>query len=304
MFGAFGLPLPSLPGMRRLVRVMAVSVPMLAAGSGAAWSQDSGRLLATAGVVQIDGAGGGGLAAWAPITGYGTRDQVGADVHDTFVYLPDFELNSVGGAVGLFDRVELSYTHDWLYTGAAGARLGLGRGYQFQLDTAGLKLRLLGDIVYDQQWWLPEISAGALFQAAGEHAVLRAIGARSPDGVDPYLAATKLFLAQSLLVDVTLRATKANQFGILGFGGDRSNGYHPEVEGSAALLLTRRLAVGAEFRMKPDNLGFAHEGPAEDVFLSYFLSKNVSATLAAADLGPIARQGNQTGAYLSVQVGF
>jgi hypothetical protein len=141
-------------------------------------------------------------------------------------------------------------------------------------------------------------------KAADSHAILKAIGATSPDGADFYVAATKLFLAESLLVNATVRATKANQFGILGFGGDRDHGYSAEFEGSAAYLLTRRLAIGAELRTKPDNLGFAREGPAYDVFAAYFLSKHVSATLAFVALGPIARQGNQTGPYLSLQTGF
>jgi hypothetical protein len=267
-------------------------------------AQDSGRLLATSGAVQIDGAGGGGLAAWAPITGYGTRDSVGGDLHDTAIVLPSFDLNSAGAAIGLFDRLELSYAHDWFYTGATAVRLGLPRGFQFSLDTAGIKLRLLGNLVYDQDSWLPVISAGAQFKAAGQHAVLQAIGARSSDGVDAYLAFTKLFLAQSLLVDITLRATRANQFGILGFGGDHGNGYSAQAEGSVALLLTRRFAVGAELRTRPDNLGFAREGIAADIFASWFVDKHVSVTMAVASLGPIARQGDQTGAYLSMQVGF
>jgi len=35
------------------------------------------RLLATGGVSQIEGAGGGGLTPWALITGYGTDAQIG-----------------------------------------------------------------------------------------------------------------------------------------------------------------------------------------------------------------------------------
>ena len=42
------------------------------------------------------------------------------------------------------------------------------------------------------------------------------------DGTDYYVSATKLFLGQSTIVNVTLRETKANQYGILGFGGDKS----------------------------------------------------------------------------------
>jgi len=269
-----------------------------------ALAQDSGRLLATSGVSEIDGAAGGGLAPWAVITGYGTRDQIGGNIHGTFADTSDFLLGSAGASLGLYDRLELSYAHDWFDTGAAGARLGLGRGYQFHLDVAGAKLRLLGDVVYDQDSWLPEISVGTQFKAADKHAVLNAIGARSPDGVDFYLAATKLFLSESLLLDATIRATKANQFGLLGFGGDRNRGYSAEFEGSAALLLSRKLAVGVEIRTKPDNLGFASEQPAYDVFAAYFLNKHLSAALAFLSLGTIARQGEQNGIYLSLQTGF
>ena len=267
-------------------------------------AQDSGRLLATSGVSQLEGAGGGGLVPWALITGYGTNDAVGANVHYTAVPLSDFTLHSAGAAVGLYDRVELSYAHEMFLTGASGQRLGLGKDYQFNLDVAGAKVRVLGDAVYDQDSWVPQISLGAELKTADSHNILKAIGAGSPSGVDFYAAATKLFLAESLLVNATIRETKANQFGLLGFGGDRSNGYRTEFEGSVALLLRRDLAIGAEIRTKPDNLHFAQEGNAYDAFLAYFFNKNVSATLAFVALGPIARQGDQNGAYISVQFGF
>src|SRR5580658_4364605 len=63
---------------------------------------DSGKLLATGGVSEIEGAGGGGLVPWALITGYGTQDAIGANVHYTYVDLPNYTLQSAGVAVGLF----------------------------------------------------------------------------------------------------------------------------------------------------------------------------------------------------------
>jgi hypothetical protein len=272
--------------------------------SSASHAQESGRLLATSGVTELEGAGGGGLVPWALITGYGTRDAVGANAHYTFVGLPAFGLHSTGASVGIFDRLELSYAHEWFETGSTGAKLGLGSGYAFHMDVVGAKVRLIGDAVYDQDTLLPEIALGTQFKAADSHAVLKAIGANSPDGVDFYASATKLFLAQSTLLDATVRATKANQFGLLGFGGDRDSGYHAEFESSAALLLNRDLAVGAEIRTKPNNLSFAKEGTAYDAFIAYFLNKHLSATLAFVALGPIARQANQNGVYLSLQGGF
>jgi hypothetical protein len=265
---------------------------------------DSGKLLATGGVSEIEGAGGGGLVPWALITGYGTQDAIGANVHYTYVHLPSYTLQSAGAAVGLFDRVEFSYAREAFDTGSTGSKLGLGNGFTFDLDVVGAKVKLLGDAVYDQDSWLPQIAAGAEYKANDRGAVIRAIGGRDSDGVDFYLAATKLFLAQSLLLNGTIRETRANQFGILGFGGDKNNGYTTQFEGSAALLLSRQFAVGAEYRTKPDNLGFAAEDNAFDVFAAYFLNKNLSATLAFVDLGDIATQRNQNGVYVSLQVGF
>ncbi len=284
--------------------LIALLVIGLGVGGARAQVPESGRLLATSGVTQVEGAGGGGLVPWALITGYGTNDAVGANIHNTTIVLPSFTLESVGVAIGLYDRLELSYAHIWFDTQEAGGRLGIGRGFTINEDVAGVKLRLLGDAVYDQDKWLPQIAAGLQFKSNDAHGVLDAIGARGHQGVDLYLAASKLFLAQSLLADMTVRMTKANQFGLLGFGGDADAGYSPEFEGSLAYLLTRRAAIGAELRTKPSNLRFAQEGTAYDIFAAYFFSKNVSATVAYVDLGAIARQGQQSGAYVSLQVGF
>ena len=53
--------------------------------------EPGGRLLATGGVTQIEGTGGGGLVPWALITGYGTRDQVSATAFYTVADPTDFE---------------------------------------------------------------------------------------------------------------------------------------------------------------------------------------------------------------------
>ena len=265
---------------------------------------DSGKLLATGGVTQLEGTGGSGLVPWALITGYGTRDAIGANAHYTYVYLPQYTLHSGGVAVGLFDRVELSYARQWFDTRSTGAKLGLGSGFTFHQDVLGAKVKLIGDAVYDQDSWLPQIAAGTQYKMNNQSAVIHAIGGRDANGVDFYVAATKLFLSESLLINTTIRETRANQFGILGFGGDKNNDYSTEFEGSAALLLSRQLAIGADFRTKPDNLKFAKEGNAVDVFVAYFFNKNVSATLAYVGLGDIATQRNQNGVYASLQVGF
>lgn len=265
---------------------------------------DSGKLLATGGVSQLEGAGGGGLAAWALITGYGTRDGVSINGHATYVTVNDYSLWSEGAAVGLFDRVELSYVHQTFNTEDVGTALGLGKNYKFDVDVYGAKVKLFGDAVYDQDSWVPQVAAGLQYKTNNRGALLHAIGAKSANGTDYYLAASKLFLAQSLLVNATLRETKANQFGILGFGGDKHGDYSTEFEGSAAYLLSRQFAAGAEYRTKPDNLGIAHEDNAWDLFAAYFFNKNISLTAAYVDLGNIVIKDHQHGVYLSLQAGL
>lgn len=298
--------------IRRLLTVILTVLSLFAYGSAALakekprprdWA-DSARLLATSGVSQVEGSAGGGLAPWAVITGYGSRDSIGGNVHATYIRLPDFSLRSGGITVGLFNRVELSYARQTFDTGETGPKLGLPSNYTFNQDIFGAKLRLLGDLVYDQDTWLPQISIGLQYKKNDRGTLVHALGATSDHGTDYYVSATKLFLAQSLLVNAALRETKANQFGLLGFGGPRHNNYSTQLEGSAALLLSRNVAVGAEYRTKPDNLNFARENDAWDLFGAWFINKHLSATIAYVDLGSIALQSKQRGLYLSLQSGF
>lgn len=265
---------------------------------------DSSRLLATGGVSQVEGSGGGGLTPWAVITGYGSRDAIGGNVHYTTVRTDDYLLQTAGAAIGFFDRIELSFAKQWFDTRQVGADLGLGYGYTFEQDIFGLKARLFGDAVYAQDSLLPQVAVGVQYKKNNRGDLLSALGAGDDEGIDYYLSATKLFLEHSLLLNATLRYTKANQFGLLGFGGDQEGDYTFQFEGSVAYLLSKHVAIGGEYRMKPDNLGFASEDDAFDVFVAWFPTKNVSFTAAYADLGDIATYKDQRGLYLSIQAGF
>jgi len=264
----------------------------------------SGKLLLTGGVSQVEGAAGGGLTPWAVIGGYGTRDQIGANAFYTRVELGDYTLDSYGALVGIRDRVELSVSRQEFDTQAVGTALGLGQGYTIKQDTFGVKLKVAGDAVLEQDRWLPQIAVGVQHKRNNRGALLSAIGAKSDSGTDVYASATKLYLDKSLLLNATVRFTKANQFGILGFGGDKHDGYKPQFEGSAAYLINRTLAVGAEYRTKPDNLNIAREDNAWDAFIAWAPAKHVSLTLAYVDLGNIVIRDNQRGWYASLQVGF
>jgi hypothetical protein len=289
--------------------VVGVGSGMLSAGSAnaAGLAPDMGKLLATGGVSQLEGAGGGGLTPWALITGYGTRDSYGANAHYTAVRTQDYGLNTHGVAVGIADRVEFSLAKQ-AFTGNGAALNGLNLGQ----DIAGVKLRVAGDAVYEQDSVLPQIAIGAMFKrntgVSGLGAVtsVKQLGAVDDRGIDYYVSATKIILDQSLLLNGTVRATRANQMGLLGFGGSKHDGYQPMLEASAAYLINRKLAAGLEYRMKPHNLALDNEKAYYDAFVAWFPTKNISLTAAYAVLGDITvlNPTNQKGLYLSLQVGF
>jgi len=266
--------------------------------------RSGGKLLLTGGVTSVEGAAGGGLATWAVIAGDETEAGVGGSAHATYVALPDFDLTSFGGAVGFRNRIELSYTHQSFDTRDAGGALGLGKGFTFKQDVFGAKVRLVGDAVYDQDRMLPQISVGVQHKRANQGAIIAAVGGKESRGTDFYVAATKVILSKSMVVNGTVRFTKANQLGLLGFGGDRNDKYKPQFEGSAGVLLSRRILVGAEYRTKTDNLGFAQEDDAYDLFAAWAVARHVRLTAAYVDLGDIATVKRQRGAFLSIQGNF
>ncbi|WP_245806028.1 DUF3034 family protein [Erythrobacter donghaensis] len=261
-----------------------------------------GKLLLTNGVTTVEGSSGGGLARWATIGGRQMPGGIGVSAHATAVELPDYGWRSYGVAIGLGDRVELSYARANFDTRDVGALLGIGQGYTFNLDTFGAKLRVAGDLVYGESW-LPQIAVGIEHKRSADGALVRALGAADDEGTDYTLSATKLLLAQSLLVNATLRYTEANELGLLGFGSAAGAGYRLQFEGSLGYQLSRRALVGAEYRSKPDNLGLGDDDWI-DIFAAYALTNNLTLTAAYVDLGSIATFSDQRGGFLSAQVAF
>lgn len=316
-------------------RTTALLAAALALGTGQAMAQQnmSNKLLLTGGVSQVEGAAGGGLTPWAVIGGYGTNNEIGANVHYTRVKTGDFRLDSVGVAVGLYDRVEFSLVEQQfdvrdLRTKVIAANLGDAIGRDKITQTiAGVKVRVAGEAVLDQDTWMPQIAVGAQYKKNndGDFVTGPVVGAKKDSGVDLYASATKLFLDKRILANSTVRLTKANQFGLLGFGSQTEDSYKPQLELSGAYLINRKVAVGAEYRTKPNQLnsplngalfGGANvvdlrEDDAFDVFVAYAPTKNVSLTAAYVHLGNIvnvpainAGYGKQSGLYLSAQLGF
>ena len=298
---------------------LAASAALLAATPAQA---DTGKLLLTGGVSTVEGAAGGGISPWAVIGSQATEGEKGVSAYLSRAETRDHALTAAGVAVGFNDRLELSFGHQDFDTGITGTLLGLP-GLHLKQDILGAKLRVAGDAVLDSDSLMPQIAVGVQakrLRSSGLDGTLDALGAKR-DGVDFYVSATKLFLAQGVVVNGTLRATQANQNGLLGFGarlGGADNGYQLMPELSVAYLLSKNVAVGFEYRAMPNKLQRAGAAAGlgdglraddwKDIFIAWAPSKNVSLTAAYVDLGRIvpATTGNrkQTGVYLSAQIAF
>jgi len=265
--------------------------------------RQGGKLLLTNGIATIEGSSGGGLASWSLIAGNATRDGVGGSAHVTLAEFDDFRLDSEGVAIGLFNRVELSYARQALHTKGIGAALGLGYGYQLNQDIYGAKLRIAGDVVYGDPL-LPQIAVGVQHKRNLDGAVTAAVGAVQSDGTDYYVTATKLFLSHSFLIGATARYTKANQGGLLGFGGDKNDDYNLQFEGSLAYQFSRKLVIGGEYRTKPNNLSIAREDDWYDIFAAYAINRNLTVAAAYVDLGSVATSKEQRGGLISLRATF
>lgn len=306
--------------------------PMLAVVAGLALAAgtahaDTGKLLLTGGVNTIAGSAGGGLTPWAVIGTNATEGEVGFSGYATRAATQDYSLNGYGVAVGLYDRVELSLARQDFDASPAIALNGIAPfgvtpGQHIKMDVVGIKVKVLGDAVLDADTWMPQVAVGIEHKRTRPGSigsVLDFLGTKR-SGTDVYVSATKLLLDKSLLLNGTLRYTNANQNGLLGFGSAApgKNGRSLQPEFSVAYLINKNLAVGAEYRFKPNNLqtlgaaaglGTAlREDDWKDIFIAWAPSKNLSFTLAYVDLGRIVpgitNDRRQTGYYLSAQVAF
>ena len=261
------------------------TVPTFAEGS---------RVVATGGGTMIEGSAGGGIVPWAVINGYGSSGEWSATAMATGVYVDDFTLKVIGASLSFDNRFELSAARQTFDLDTMGGELGQ--------DIFGVKYKLAGELLYTA---MPQITLGAQYKRVDDFAIPQAVGARDDWGLDVYVAASKVFFdaiaGRNVLLNGTVRATKANQTGLLGFGTQANHDYQFVLEASAAVLLTDNVALGIEYRQKPDELAFAREDDWQDVFLAWFINKHLSVVTAYANLGSIAGFEEQRGWYLSVE---
>ncbi|MGI2101796.1 DUF3034 family protein [Shewanella sp. S23-S33] len=261
------------------------TVPTFAEGS---------RVVATGGGTMIEGSAGGGIVPWAVINGYGSSGEWSATAMATGVYVDDFTLKVIGASLSFDNRFELSVARQTFDLDTMGGELGQ--------DIFGVKYKLAGELLYTA---MPQITLGAQYKRVDDFTIPQAVGARDDWGLDVYVAASKVFFdaiaGRNVLLNGTVRATKANQTGLLGFGTQANHDYQFVLEASAAVLLTDNVALGIEYRQKPNELAFAREDDWQDVFLAWFINKHLSVVTAYANLGSIAGFEEQRGWYLSVE---
>lgn len=264
---------------------------------GVSFADSGSKLLATGGASTIEGAGGGGIVPWATLSSYADVDEWGATVNVSEVAVDDFRLSVQGASLSWNNRVEVSYARQTFDLSTIGGEL--------EQNILGVKARLFGDLLYGN---LPQVSVGLQHKSNQSFALPSAVGATDDSDTDYYLSAAKAWLDgpfhRTWVANVTARRTRANQIGLLGFGGDVDDSAEWVAEASVAAFINRYWAVGVEYRQKPDNLSFAEEQDWRDVFVAYFPSKRVSIVGAYTDLGSIAGLDDQTGWYLSLQAAF
>lgn len=264
----------------------------VAALSSAAEAQD-GRIKGTGGVSSMSGAGGGGLIPWATLSTLATAEQYGMAVFATRTNVDDFSLDVTGLSMTFHNRLELSLARQSFTIKANDAKI--------HQDIAGLKLRLTGDLIFGD---MPQLSLGVERHLLRDPATAFAVGANQDNGTDVYLSMAKAWINgpfnRTAMLNINLRHSKANQYGILGYGGDDTDS-STALELAGAIFINRSWVVGAEYREKPDNLSALKEDTATDFFIAWLPSKRWALTAAYVSLGDIAGASNQTGYYLSLQ---
>ncbi|WP_373284899.1 DUF3034 family protein [Shewanella inventionis] len=255
---------------------------------------DTSKVIATGGATTIEGSAGGGIVPWAVINGYASSEQWSLTAMHSQVSVDDFSLQAIGASLSINNRVEVSLAKQTFDLDTMGGKLGQ--------DIVGIKYKLAGELLYST---LPQVSLGLQYKRVDDFGLPQAVGARSDWGLDAYLASSKVFFdaiaGRNLVTNLTLRATKANQTGLLGFGSATSNNYQLLAEASIAVLLADNIALGYEYRQKPNELSFAKEDDWQDIFVAWFINKHWSVVGAYVDLGSIAGFEQQQGWYLSIE---
>ncbi|MBI4687868.1 MAG: DUF3034 family protein [Nitrospirae bacterium] len=318
--------------MKRFFIITVVIIMIFAAGKQA-----------SAGVplLNIEGEGGGGIVPWAYLINPSKDGGIGNPSIGAWTWISNgYTINFWTAGISVMPRLELGFAWqnidittlrddlkgDSQIALGAGTALDTGRD-NLQMVTAHAKFLILKETdtmpavavsaevkkalsVDDLDNNLSSDVRGVL--GAGAPDLLKWMGVDDDTGVDFNLMATKLWKTKiPILTAVNLRYTKANQLGFLGFSGDYS--LHPEL--TVAILPEPNVAIGMEYRHKPDKLKSvndylrANAGGATfpalndytfqendfiDFFVAYMPTPKLSITAAVANIGNVVHKETNT----------
>ena len=269
-------------------------------------------------VMNIEGEGGGGLVPWAYLTNPPAQGEIlgGPTVAATYIFPQNFNVNVYHINQSVTDRVELGYSRTVFDTTNLLGGVGVD---ELVMDTLHAKFLLLKESDV-----LPAVSLSLEYKknrdidtadrnlraAFGAGTDLTAAGLDDDSGVDACVSVTKLFketpLSMPVLVNLGARYTKAAQTGYLGFSDHAK--VLPEV--TLAVLPESNVAVGVEYRIKPDEyrevagIGSFAEDDWSDFFIAYFPTPGLSIVGAVVNFGNIVNRNVNTGLYMNMKFDF
>ncbi len=263
---------------------------------------------ANAAVTNIDGQAGGGIVPWALLSS-------GPTVAYTHIETQNLGINSLAINTSFANRVEVSYARNMLNDN--GSALGNSNNTD-NVDNFGIKVK-----INDMSDSMPQFAVGAVYKKVSgnlyDNVLSPALGVNN-SSTDLYGAASKIVNigGKNVLLNGVLRATKADELGLLGFGGGSTpgapSGYKIVPEVSAEVFAAANVVVGAEYRKMPNfsvagaTDGILHPNSAYDFHVVYVANKTFTLTAAYANLGEVAPAVNgtnrQNGLFLQGQVNF
>ena len=219
----------------------------------------------------------------------------------------------------LWDRLELGYGFNALslddFPGAIKDATGVQISDDFvYLHNFNARLALLKEGDFGQTW-IPATTVGIHYKYNSTidnidkelGGALTSLGIEDNKGIDYTLYASKMFtfLPRPVLLNVGVRNTEAAHIGLLGFTGDRDFVF----EGNAVVFVTDRLALGAEYRQKPDSYNqipglLGGEDDWWSLVFGYVANNHLTVSGGYFNLGQVLNHKENTALALKVKYEF
>lgn len=259
----------------------------------------------------IEGVGGGLITPMAYLVNPGPEGTIVALPSASFSYLntnhtKQLEIFSVTQT--FLRRIELGYSVSRFYLGnwvpamekaVPGSDI---RRHDVYLHNFNIRLMIIDETQFREKYpWMPSLTAGVHFKVNnGINSVNRqalgapaSLGYKRDNGEDYTLTLSKMLppevFGRPVILSVGMRNSKASNIGYTGF----TDKDQTSVETNVAVLLTKHLAVGYEFRYKTNPLnGTVHntvgnEGPWHSILVAWLITDRLSLAGAYGYLGEV-----------------